>query len=108
MLLLSALFMASYVVQQRKDFTQDFISTANGENGRVSTGYSFGNGINSIRAYGVYNGNIDLSSTRLELNNADVVIRGTIIFNSNDASIEQMLDNGRIIKILETDNIALE
>lgn len=92
----------------RYDFTQDFISTANGENGRVSTGYSFGNGVDDVRLYGIYNGNIDLSCIRLETNNADVKINGTIIFNSQEVTIDQMLENERIIKKFETDTIFIE
>ncbi len=107
MLLLSALFMASYVVQHRKDFTQDFNNVVNG-NGIVSTGLTLGDGITQPKTYWVHYGPINLSSTRLELNNADVKIIGNIIFNQNDASIDQMLENERIIKKFETDTIFIE
>jgi hypothetical protein len=92
----------------RYDFTNDFIMTSNGENGRVSTGYSFGNGVDDVRKYGVYNGNIDLSCIRLETNNADIKINGTIIFNSQEVTIDEMIDIGRIIKLCECDEISYQ
>lgn len=98
--------MLAYVNQPvRKDFTADFLKTANGEDGRVSTGHSLGNGINGARTFWIYNGNLDLSCVRLELNNADVKLNGTILFNSQEVSIDEMIEIERIIKLCECDTI---
>ena len=98
--------MLAYINQpERKDFTADFLKTVNGENGRVSTGHSLGNGVNGERTFWIHNGPIDLSCTRLELNNADVKLNGTILFNSQEVSIDEMIAIGRIIIKCECDTI---
>lgn len=90
------------------DFTSDFLKTVNGEDGRNSTGHSLGNGINGQRTFWIHYGPIDLSFTRLETNNADVLLNDGILFNGNEVTIEEMIEIGRIIKRQEDDEINFE
>jgi hypothetical protein len=104
-MLITLFMLVSMDQSERKDFTADFLKTVNGEDGRVSTGHSLGDGLEGERTYWIHDGPINLSCTRLELNNADVVINGSILFNSQEVSIDEMIEIGRIIKILESDTI---
>ena len=81
--------------QPRHNFTADFDNAA--------VGFSIGNGCvaddpNNFITYWVYEGNMDLSCITLGMNNANLKINGTLLYNGLEVSEEHMIEIGRITK----------